>query len=38
VRDPSSYVLQQGRVRLVLTGALHSEHPVAVHRASTATA
>jgi 4-hydroxyphenylpyruvate dioxygenase len=31
-RDRASYVLQQGRVRLVLTGALHSEHPVALHQ------
>ena len=31
-RDRASYVLQQGRVRFVLTGALHSEHPVAVHQ------
>ncbi len=32
VRDRASYVLQQGRVRFVLTGALHSGHPVAAHQ------
>ena len=31
-RDRASYVLQQGRVRFVLTGALRSDHPVAVHQ------
>jgi 4-hydroxyphenylpyruvate dioxygenase len=31
VRDRASYVLQQGKVRLVLTTALNSEHPVAEH-------
>src|SRR3954451_13279450 len=30
-RDRASYVLQQGRIRLVLTGALHSESPIATH-------
>src|SRR3712207_3638066 len=32
VRDRTSFVLQQGRVRLVLSGALHSEHPIAAHQ------
>jgi 4-hydroxyphenylpyruvate dioxygenase len=32
VRDRASYVLQQGRVRFVLTGALRSDHEVAVHQ------
>lgn len=31
VRDRASYVLQQGKIRLVLTTALHSEHPIAEH-------
>lgn len=31
VRDRASYVLQQGKIRLVLTTALHSDHPVAEH-------
>jgi 4-hydroxyphenylpyruvate dioxygenase len=30
-RDRSSYVVQQGRIRLVLTGALHSDSPIADH-------
>jgi 4-hydroxyphenylpyruvate dioxygenase len=30
-RDQVSHVLQQGRIRLVLTGALHSESPIAAH-------
>src|SRR5919205_1969056 len=30
-RDRASYVLQQGRIRLVLTGALHSDSPIAEH-------
>jgi 4-hydroxyphenylpyruvate dioxygenase len=30
-RDRASYVLRQGRIRLVLTGALHSESPIADH-------
>jgi 4-hydroxyphenylpyruvate dioxygenase len=30
-RDRVSHVLQQGRIRLVLTGALHSDSPIAVH-------
>jgi len=30
-RDKASYVLQQGKIRLVLTTALKSEHPVAEH-------
>src|SRR5215208_7088191 len=32
VRDRTSHVLQQGRIRLVLTGALHSDSPIAVHQ------
>ena len=31
VRDRASYVVQQGRIRLVLTGALHSDSPIAEH-------
>jgi 4-hydroxyphenylpyruvate dioxygenase len=31
-RDRASYVLQQGRIRLVLTGALGSESPIAAHQ------
>lgn len=31
VRDRASYVLRQGRIRLVLTGALHSDSPIAKH-------
>ena len=31
-RDRASHVLQQGRIRLVLTGALHSDSPIAVHQ------
>lgn len=31
VRDRASYVLRQGRIRLVLTGALHSDSPIAEH-------
>jgi 4-hydroxyphenylpyruvate dioxygenase len=30
-RDLTSHVLQQGRIRLVLTGALHSDSPIAAH-------
>jgi 4-hydroxyphenylpyruvate dioxygenase len=30
-RDRASYVLQQGRIRVVLTGALHSDSPIAEH-------
>jgi len=30
-RDRASHVLEQGRVRLVVTGALRSDHPVAEH-------
>jgi 4-hydroxyphenylpyruvate dioxygenase len=30
-RDRTSYVLRQGRIRLVLTGALHSDSPIAAH-------
>jgi 4-hydroxyphenylpyruvate dioxygenase len=32
VRDRASHVLQQGRIRLVLTGALHSDSPIAIHQ------
>jgi 4-hydroxyphenylpyruvate dioxygenase len=31
IRDRASHVLEQGRVRLVLTGALHSGSPIAEH-------
>jgi 4-hydroxyphenylpyruvate dioxygenase len=31
-RDRMSHVLQQGRIRLVLTGALHSDSPIADHQ------
>jgi 4-hydroxyphenylpyruvate dioxygenase len=31
-RDRASYVLRQGRIRLVLTGALHSDSPIADHQ------
>jgi 4-hydroxyphenylpyruvate dioxygenase len=31
VRDRTSHVLQQGRIRLVLTGALRSDSPIAAH-------
>ena len=31
VRDRASYVLQQGKIRIVLTTALHSDHPIAEH-------
>ncbi len=31
VRDRVSYVLQQGKIRLVLTTPLHSDHPIAEH-------
>jgi 4-hydroxyphenylpyruvate dioxygenase len=31
-RDRVSHVLRQGRIRLVLTGALHSDSPIAVHQ------
>ena len=31
VRDRASYMLRQGRIRLVLTGALHSDSPIAEH-------
>ena len=30
-RDRASHVLEQGRIRLVLTGALHSDSPIAEH-------
>jgi 4-hydroxyphenylpyruvate dioxygenase len=32
VRDRTSYVLEQGRIRLVITGALHSDSPIATHQ------
>ena len=32
VRDRASHVLQQGRIRLVLTGALASDSPIAAHQ------
>src|SRR5580693_679107 len=31
VRDRASYVLEQGKIRLVLTTPLHSDHPIAAH-------
>ncbi len=31
VRDRASYVLQQGKIRLVLTSPMHSDHPIAEH-------
>lgn len=31
VRDRASYVLQQGKIRLVLTSALNSDHPISEH-------
>jgi 4-hydroxyphenylpyruvate dioxygenase len=31
-RDQVSHVIQQGRIRLVLTGALHSDSPIAAHQ------
>ena len=31
VRDRASYVLEQGKIRLVLTTPLHSDHPIADH-------
>jgi 4-hydroxyphenylpyruvate dioxygenase len=31
VRDRASHVLQQGRIRIVLTGALHSDSDIAAH-------
>src|SRR5213593_3461959 len=32
VRDRASHVLQQGRIRLVLTGSLSSDSPIAAHQ------
>jgi 4-hydroxyphenylpyruvate dioxygenase len=32
VRDRASHVLEQGRIRLVLTGTLHSDSPIAAHQ------
>src|SRR6478672_11327718 len=34
VRDRTSYVLEQGRIRLVITGALQSDSPIATHQHS----
>ncbi len=34
VRDRTSYLLEQGRIRLVLTGALRSDSPIAAHQRS----
>ncbi|MEA2170924.1 MAG: 4-hydroxyphenylpyruvate dioxygenase, partial [Solirubrobacteraceae bacterium] len=31
-RERASHVLKQGRIRLVLTGALHSDSPIAEHQ------
>jgi 4-hydroxyphenylpyruvate dioxygenase len=31
-RDRASHVLEQGRIRLVLTGAVHSDSPIAAHQ------
>ncbi len=31
LRDRASYVLQQGKVRLVLTSAMHPDHPISEH-------
>src|SRR5579871_607398 len=31
VRDRSSYVVQQGKIRFVLTTPLHPEHPISDH-------
>jgi len=31
-REQTSHVMQQGRIRLVLTGALHSDSPIAAHQ------
>src|ERR1700750_1178342 len=31
VKDTASYVLQQGKIRLVLTTPLRSDHPIAEH-------
>ena len=31
VRDRASYVLEQGKIRLVLTTALQPDHPIASH-------
>ena len=38
VRDRTSHVLEQGRIRLVLTGALTPDHEIGLHAARTATA
>src|SRR5688572_5955863 len=32
-REHTAHVLEQGRVRLVVTGALNSSHPIAAHHA-----
>lgn len=31
VKETASYVLQQGKIRFVITSALHSNHPVSIH-------
>src|SRR5881392_3206314 len=31
VRDRASYVVQQGKIRLVLTTAMHSDHEISAH-------
>jgi 4-hydroxyphenylpyruvate dioxygenase len=31
VRDKASYVMQQGKIQIVLTTPLHSDHPIAEH-------
>jgi 4-hydroxyphenylpyruvate dioxygenase len=31
VRDKASYMIQQGKIRFLLTSALHSDHPIAQH-------
>ena len=31
VRDRASYLIQQGKIRFLLTSALHSDHPIAQH-------
>lgn len=31
VRDKASYLIQQGKIRFLLTSALHSDHPIAQH-------
>lgn len=31
IKDRASYVLKQGKIRLVLTSPLHSNHPISTH-------